>query len=122
VVAAIEEAGLDFSRIGAILKLAAAWSARLQFEPDKALSSLIDRVDLGQEGMQLSIKLPLLNTESGAPDGSSHLSIKRHVPMQIRRRRVELRLVINGGARALAKPISRCSERWRAYTAGPTIS
>jgi site-specific DNA recombinase len=103
VVAAIEEAGLDSSRIAPILKLAAAWSARLQFEPDNALSSLIDRVDLGQDGMRLSIKLPLSNAESGAPDGSSHLSIKRHVPMQLRRRGVELRLVINGRARASCK-------------------
>ena len=103
VISAIEEAGLDSSRIAPLLKSAAAWSARLQLEQDKALSSLIDRVDLGQDGMRLSIKLPLSNPESGAPDGSSHLSIKRHVPMQIRRRGVELRLVINGGARASCK-------------------
>src|SRR5258708_9476892 len=51
--------------------------------------------------MWLSIKLPLSNT--GAPDGSSHLSLKRHVPMQIRRRGVELRLVVNGGVRASCK-------------------
>jgi site-specific DNA recombinase len=67
------------------------------------LFSLIDRVDLGQNGMRLSIKLPLSNAESGAPDSASHLSLKRHVPMQIRRRGVELRLVINGGARASCK-------------------
>ena len=103
VVSAIEEAALDSSRIAPLLKSAAAWSERLQLEQDKALSSLIDRVDLGQDGMRLSIKLPLSNAESGAPDGSSHLSIKRHVPMQIRRRGVELRLVINGGARASCK-------------------
>src|SRR5205807_10209122 len=45
----------------------------------------------------------LSDAESGAPDGSSHLSIKRHVPMQIRRRGVELRLVIDSGARASCK-------------------
>src|ERR1700737_2361080 len=53
--------------------------------------------------MRLSIKLPLSNAESGARDGSSHLSLKRRVSMQIRRRGVELRLVINGGARASCK-------------------
>ena len=103
VISAVEEAGLESSRIAPLLKSAAAWSERLQLEQDNALSSLIDRVDLGQDGMRLSIKLPLSNAESGAPDGSSHLSIKRHVPMQIRRRGVELRLVINGGARASCK-------------------
>jgi site-specific DNA recombinase len=103
VISAIEEAGLDSSRIAPLLKSAAVWSARLRFEQDKALSSLIDRVDLGQDGMRLSIKLPLSNAENGAPVGSSHLSIKRHVPMQLRRRGVELRLVVNGGARASCK-------------------
>jgi hypothetical protein len=101
VISAIEEAALGSSRIAPLLKSAAAWSERLQLDQDNALSSLIDRVDLGQDGMRLSIKLPLSNT--GAPDGSSHLSIKRHVPMQIRRRGVELRLVVNGGARASCK-------------------
>src|SRR5260370_22907450 len=78
VISAIEEAGLDSSRIAPILKSAAAWSERLLFEQDKALSSLIDRVDLDQDGMRLSIKLS--NAESGARDGSSHLSLKRRVP------------------------------------------
>jgi hypothetical protein len=91
------------SRIAPFLKSAAAWSERLEVEQDDALSSLIDRVDLGQEGLRLSIKLPLSNAENGAPVGSSHLSIKRHVPMQLRRRGVELRLVVNGGARASCK-------------------
>ena len=103
VISAIEEAGLDSSRIAPILKSAAAWNERLQVEQDKALSSLIDRVELGQDGMRFSIKLPLSHTESGAPDGSSHLSLKRHVPMQIRRRGIELRLVIKGEASASCK-------------------
>ena len=65
VISAIEEAGLDSSRIAPLLKSAAAWSERLQLEQDNALSSLIDRVDLGQDGMRLSIRLPLSNAESG---------------------------------------------------------
>jgi hypothetical protein len=72
-------------------------------EQADALSALIDRVDLDQGGMGLSLKLPLSKAERGAPDGSSHLSIKRRVPVQLRRRGVELRLVINGGARASGK-------------------
>jgi site-specific DNA recombinase len=100
VVAAIEEAALDSNRIAPLLKSAAAWSERLQLEQDNALSALIDRVDLDPNGMRLSLKLPLTNVASGAPDGASPLSFKRHVPMQIRRRGVELRLVINRGASA----------------------
>ena len=59
VISATEEAGLDSSRIAPLLKSAAAWSARVKVEQDKALSSLIGRVDFGQEGMRLSITLPL---------------------------------------------------------------
>jgi hypothetical protein len=84
----------------------------VKVEQDKSLSSLIDRVDLGQDGIRLSIKLPLSNAESGAADGSSHLSLKRHVPMQIRRRGVEL--LINDGARASCKtdqPLLRAMAR-----------
>ena len=76
---------------------------RLKVEQDDALSSLIDRVDLDQDGMRLSIKLPLSNAESGASNDSSHISIKRLVSMQLRRRGIELRLVVNGGARASCK-------------------
>jgi hypothetical protein len=102
-VAAIEEAAFDSSRLAPFLKSAAVWSARLQSEQDNALSALIDRVDLDQDGMRLSLRLPSSNAGSGAPDGSSHLPIKRRVPMQLRRRGVELRLIINGGARACSK-------------------
>jgi hypothetical protein len=102
-VAAIEEAALDSSRIAPLLKSAAAWSERLQTKQDNALLALIDRVDLDPNGVRLSLKLPLSNAESGAAGGSSHLSLKRRVPMQIRRRGVELRLVINGGASASGK-------------------
>jgi DNA invertase Pin-like site-specific DNA recombinase len=99
VVAAIEEAALDSSRLGPFLKSAAAWSARLQSEQDYALSVLIDRVELDQNGMRLSLKLPSSNAASGAANGANHVSVNCQVPMQLRRRGVEVRLVINGGAK-----------------------
>jgi site-specific DNA recombinase len=60
-VAAIEEAALDSSRIAPLLKSAAAWSERLQTKRDNALLALIDRVDLDPNGVRLSLKLPLAN-------------------------------------------------------------
>jgi hypothetical protein len=103
VIAAIEEAALDSSRLGPFLKSAAAWSARLQSEQDYALSVLIDRVELDQNAMRLSLKLPSSNAASGAANGANHVSVNCRVPMQLRRRGVEVRLVINGGARASGK-------------------
>jgi site-specific DNA recombinase len=97
-------------------------------EQDNALSALIDRVDLDPNGMRLSLKLPLSNPASEAPDGSSHLSIKRRVPMQIRRRGVELRLVINGGAsasgqtdQALLRAVARAHCWFDALVSGRTM-
>jgi len=80
VVSAIEAAGLDSSRIAPLLKSVAAWSARLQFEQDSALSALIDRVELDQYRLRLSLKLPLSNADGGARVHSSHLSIKLAYP------------------------------------------
>jgi site-specific DNA recombinase len=84
VISAIEEAGLDSSRIAPLLKSAAAWRERLRFEQDKALSSLIDRVDLGsaarlrinfrgETGAQSSI-MPLLVAFMKIPHCTSMLT------------------------------------------------
>src|SRR5712671_341419 len=53
VASAIEEAEVDSSQLAPLLGSAAAWSARLQSEQDKALSALINRVDLEPQGMRL---------------------------------------------------------------------
>jgi len=60
VVSAIEEAGLDSGRIASLLKSAVAWSARLQLEQDSALSALIGRVELDQDGMRAFAQTPTL--------------------------------------------------------------
>jgi site-specific DNA recombinase len=52
-----------------------------------------DRVDLKQDGIQLSIMLPIISDENTPP---KELRFTRFLPMQVKRRGVEMRLVIAG--------------------------
>jgi len=95
IVCAIEEGGVASSHIASILNTAAGWSTRLQSESETGfvLASLVDRVELRPDGIRLSIRLPL-SPEGTVTERSTPLSIAREIPMQLRRRGIEKRLVI----------------------------
>ncbi|MHB8380759.1 MAG: recombinase family protein [Candidatus Binataceae bacterium] len=97
---ALEESGGESNRLVSALKSAAAWIARLQSigESVSALAELIERVNLSHEGVRLSLKLPLPPIEAAGGGGSDHLDLNKFVSMQIKRRGVELRLVLEGDA------------------------
>src|SRR5882672_1946429 len=61
IVADVDKAGLGAHDITSILATAAAWSARLRSEAEAstALNSLVDRAELHQDGIRLSIRLPI---------------------------------------------------------------
>ena len=65
IAAAADEAGLEANDLTSIFTAAAEWSARLQSEAaaSAALKSLVDRVELHQDGIRLLIRLPI--TTSG---------------------------------------------------------
>ncbi|HLO79246.1 MAG TPA: recombinase family protein [Magnetospirillum sp.] len=67
---------------------------RLKWDPAEPLS-MVQRVDLGGDGLALTVALP-------HPTGEPVL-VRRHLPMTIRRRGVEMRLVIDDGRAATAK-------------------
>ncbi len=73
------------------------WIERLRSGPELAsvLSELTERVELNREGIRLSLKLPLLvEARDGAtPD---HLSLVKFVPIQMKRRGTEMRMVLEG--------------------------
>ena len=62
---AIEELGIDASRLPSIFKVAEAWiqSLRSESEASSALTRLIERVGLKESGIQVSIKLPIPSDE-----------------------------------------------------------
>jgi hypothetical protein len=94
----IQEMGIAANRIPAILQNASSWSGCLRSEAETSavLSALVERVELGEEGFRLTLELPIqLAANLDAADPTS-LAITRLIPLQIKRRGVELRLVIEG--------------------------
>jgi site-specific DNA recombinase len=115
---ALEESGVEPNRLVPALKSAATWISRPQSigESVSALAELIERVELSREGVRLSLKLPLPPTD-GNSGGVDHLALNKFVPMQMKRRGVELRLVLEGDATPcrvnlpLLKAVAR-ARRW----------
>src|SRR5207302_1374300 len=90
--------GLAEDRLPAIFAAAEGWRELLQSEVEAgpALSDLVDRVDLSETGIRLSLKVPIAETASRPAADANGLIISRFFPMTVRRRGVEMRLVIAG--------------------------
>jgi hypothetical protein len=90
--------GLAEHQLPSLFSLAEAWMKRLQSEIEAraALSALVDRVDLIDTGIRVSLKLPNSIAEVRHGAGSTALTISRVFPMQIRRRGFGMRLVLQG--------------------------
>jgi hypothetical protein len=97
--------GLAENRLPAIFSAAEGWSERLQsdVEAGPALSALVDRVDLTETGIRVSLKLPMPETTSRLAANANELIIGRFFPMTVRRRGVEMRLVIEGNRAPAAR-------------------
>ena len=97
---ACEEADIDAERLPSVLRATQNWIGRLRAESEvaSALAELVERVVLSRDGMQVTLKLPLLPTSDHSGVNPSHLSLARFVPLQMKRRGVELRLVLEGGS------------------------
>ena len=98
IAAAAQAIGLADNRLPSIFSAAAAWRERLQSEVEAgaALNALVDRVDLTDTGIRVSLKLPIPDAEEQRGANAGELIITRFFPMTIRRRGVEMRLVIEG--------------------------
>jgi site-specific DNA recombinase len=78
----------------------------------------VDRVELKNDGMGVSIKLPIADTEESRSQLSEAVAITRAFPMQLKRRGVELRLIVGDHHRSaptvdlpLLKAVAR-AHRW----------
>jgi len=102
---AIQELNLDGSRLPSIFKVAEAWIQRLRSEQEaaSALTRLIERVGLKPSGIQVSIKLPIPSYDGRDAATSNEVALARFVPMRMKRRGVEMRLIIDGDATATAR-------------------
>src|SRR5260370_21663992 len=90
--------GLAENRLPAIFAAAEGWGERLQSEvkAGAALSAVVDRVDLSDTGIRVSLKLPIPGTASRPAADANGLTGAPFVPITVRRRGVGMRLVIKG--------------------------
>ena len=96
--------GVGAGDIPAVLEAAGEWSRRLQSEADRAaaLSELVDKVKLKPGGIELSVNFPLsVNETHGA---AAMLPITQFFAMRMKRRGVEMRLIIGGADAPPRKP------------------
>jgi hypothetical protein len=83
---------LDSRQIDLILDAARTWRERFRAEQALALATLVDRVILRSDGLDISMRLPLAGTEKHGARPSA-VALNRLFPMQIKRRGVERRLI-----------------------------
>jgi site-specific DNA recombinase len=118
IAAATQLIGLAGNRLPAIFSVAEQWRKRLQSEVEGggALNALVNRIDLSDSSIRLALKLPIPSSDGQPAESAAHM-ITRVVPMQIKRRGVEMRLVIKGNGtpapradRALLKAVARAHQ------------
>jgi DNA invertase Pin-like site-specific DNA recombinase len=95
---AVQAIGLAENRLPFVFSVAQTWRKRLQLEVEAgaALTTLVDRVDLTDSGICVSLKIPIPDGGGQPVVNATELIIRRDVPIQIRRRGIEMRLVIEG--------------------------
>ncbi len=100
-----QAAGLAENRLPSIFSAAQAWRAclRSELEAGAALSALVERVDLTDANVRVSLKLPITDEREQSPGNAGELTLTRVFPMRIRRRGLEMRLVIEGSGAPAAR-------------------
>ena len=96
---ALQVAGMGDIDINQVFNLVAEWRERLLAERERstALVELVEKAVMTDEGIRLGLNIPV---PCGGPGGAAlHkvLHLFRFVPLKVKRRGVEMRLIINGG-------------------------
>ena len=104
VLEAAQKTDIDSRQIDRVLHAARTWSHRLKSEAEQtaAVAALVDRVELKADGMGVSVKLPIAGTEKSRAQLSDGIAIARSFPMLLKRRGVELRLIVGDHNRSAA--------------------
>jgi hypothetical protein len=109
---AAEQHDLSAIGISELMRIAHERSSHLRAASDLSdeLAQMLERIELRPEHIRLTLKLPLPT----ATDANAILTLTQELPLQIRRRGVEKRLLITGGTtarpqvdRALLKAVAR---------------
>ena len=93
----LEESGIDSSHLVPVLRSTQTLIERLQADGETVSSTLgeiIERVDLMREGIRILLKLPIAAEDRNGT--TRHLTLARLIPLQLKRRGVETRMVLAG--------------------------
>jgi site-specific DNA recombinase len=104
VLEAAQKTDTNSSQVDRVLHAARTWRHRLQSEAEQtsAIGALVDRVELKSDGIRVSIKLPIAGAEKSRAQLPDQVAIARSFPMQLKRRGVELRLIVGDHNRSAA--------------------
>jgi len=95
---ALQGAGLGDTDINQAFTLAAEWSGRLaQTERSTALLELVEKAILTDEGIRAGLKFSIPCNRPGGAQLGKVIELFRFIPLKVKRRGVEMRLIINGG-------------------------
>jgi site-specific DNA recombinase len=117
---AAQKTDIDASQIDRVLHAARTWHHHFQSEAEQtsAIVALVDRVELKSDSIRVSIKLPIAGAEKSQAQLPDQIAIARSFPMQLKRRGVELRLIVGDHNRSatvvdlsLLKAVAR-AHRW----------
>ena len=104
VLEAAQKTDINSSQVDRVLHAARTWRHRLQSETERtsAIAVLVDRVALKSDGITVSIKLPIASAEESRAQLPDQVAIARSFPMRLKRRGVELRLIVGDDNRSAA--------------------
>jgi hypothetical protein len=116
---ALEDAGIDGNRLPSVLKFGERWIERLRSDREtaSALAEIIERLELSGDGIRVSLKLPISTAEERGGALPSYIALTKLVPLQMKRRGVEVRMVLEGASNPsridlpLLKAVAR-ARRW----------
>jgi hypothetical protein len=94
----LEKSGIDSPDVSATLESAASLFLRLENEADAAqcMGEVISRAELRADGISLTLRIEVPCTRAGVRTTST-LNLPRFVPLKMRRRGVETRIIIAAG-------------------------
>jgi len=96
---ALQAAGTEDTDVNQVFTLAAEWRERLlsQMERSRALVELVEKATLTDKGIRLGLRIAVACGGPGGGPLRKVLHLFRFVPLKVKRRGVEMRLIINGG-------------------------
>jgi site-specific DNA recombinase len=130
IIEALQVAGTGDANINQVFTLVAEWRDRLLAERERstALIELVVKAVLTDEGIRLGLNMPIPPWGPGGKSQRKVLHLFRFVPLKVKRRGVEMRLIINRGDEprkpdpALLKAFGRAREWFEELTSGRVLS